>query len=154
MQKSRRKHGSPIAAKPATDLEIQLPGSPLSGAETVLLVEDECMVRAYTGHVLRERGYQVLEAADGSEALKLCTEHPGPLHLLLTDVVLPRLSGRELAERTTALRPGLRVLYISGYTGDTVLRHGVIQEDVQFLAKPFSPKALAGKVREVLDSPA
>jgi PAS domain S-box-containing protein len=144
----------PRVEVPATDLEIQLPGSPLRGAETVLLVEDERLVRAYTGHVLRERGYQVLEAADGAEALKLCTEHPGPLHLLLTDVVLPRLSGRELAERTTALRPGLRVLYISGYTGDTVLRHGVIQEDVQFLAKPFTPKALAGKVREVLDSPA
>jgi len=144
----------PHVEVPATDLEIQLPGSPLRGAETVLLVEDERMVRAYTGHVLRERGYQVLEAADGAEALKLCTEHPGPLHLLLTDVVLPRLSGRELAERTTALRPGLRVLYISGYTGDTVLRHGVIQDDAQFLAKPFTPKALAGKVREVLDSPA
>ena len=144
----------PRVEVPATDLEIQLPDHPLRGAETVLLVEDERMVRAYTGHVLRERGYQVLEASDGSEALKLCTEHPGPLHLLLTDVVLPRLSGRELAERSAALRPGLRVLYISGYTGDMVLRHGVIESDVQFLSKPFTPKALAGKVREVLDSPA
>jgi two-component system cell cycle sensor histidine kinase/response regulator CckA len=144
----------PQAEVPASDFDMERSAQSGPGAETVLLVEDEPMVRTYTGTVLRERGYHVLEAANGPEALQLCSEHIGPLHLLLTDVVLPKLSGRELAQRTVALRPGLRVLFMSGYTGDTVLRHGVVEAEVQFLAKPFTPKALANKVRQVLDTPA
>ncbi len=143
----------PRVEAPAGEPPAPPPPLPLPGAETVLLVEDEAMIRSYAALVLREQGYHVIEASDGSEALELCRRHQGPLHLLLTDVVLPRLGGRELAERSAALRPGLRVLFISGYTEDTVLRHGVIKSDVHFLAKPFTPAILIGKVRAVLDGP-
>jgi PAS domain S-box-containing protein len=122
------------------------------GSETVLLAEDEDGVRALVRQVLRAGGYSVLEARDGAEALWLAGQHRGPVDLLITDVVMPGLDGRGLAERLGQRYPGLSVLYLSGYTDDAVVRHGVLQEKVHFLQKPFAPDALARKVREVLDS--
>jgi PAS domain S-box-containing protein len=120
------------------------------GAETVLLAEDEDAVRSLARHVLAGHGYAVLEAADGVQALHLAGRHGGAIDLLVTDVVMPDLGGRELAERLTRLHPAVKVLYISGYTDDAVVRHGVARDEVNFLQKPFSPQALARKVREVL----
>jgi two-component system, cell cycle sensor histidine kinase and response regulator CckA len=127
------------------------PGLARGGSETVLLAEDEDAVRALTRTVLQGKGYSVLEAADGEGALRVAAAHAGPIHLLVSDVVMPGLGGRGLAERVLALRPGLRVLYLSGYTDDAVVRHGVLHENVNFLQKPFAVAALAQKVREVLD---
>jgi PAS domain S-box-containing protein len=124
------------------------------GSETVLLAEDEDGVRALVRQVLRAGGYAVLEAQDGAEALGLAALPVGPIHLLVTDVVMPGLDGRGLAERLAGRHPGLKVLYLSGYTDDEVVRRGVSQEEVHFLQKPFSPAALVRKVREVLDAPA
>jgi CheY-like chemotaxis protein len=121
------------------------------GTETLLVVEDEDSVRRMIGDVLRGCGYTVLEATDGAEALAVSAGHPGPLHLLLTDVVMPQLSGSELAARLGQQRPGARVLFMSGYTNDAVFRHGVLPTGAPFLAKPFTPLELAAKVRELLD---
>jgi CheY-like chemotaxis protein len=93
----------------------------------------------------------VREAQSGLQALQICGQHRGPIHLLVTDVVMPQMSGRQVAERLLAQRPGLKVLYLSGYTEDAVVRHGVVETEVAFLSKPFTPAALADKVREVLD---
>jgi PAS domain S-box-containing protein len=122
------------------------------GTETVVLAEDDEAVRGFARRVLAAAGYAVLEAGDGDAVVSLARSHPGPIHLLVTDVVMPGLGGRELAERVTAVRPGVRVLYLSGYTPDAVLRHGVEQDGAAFLQKPFSPAALTAKVREVLDA--
>jgi PAS domain S-box-containing protein len=124
------------------------------GSETVLLVEDDGAVRALARHVLLGAGYAVLEAGNGEEALRVGAEHRGAIHLLVTDVVMPDMGGRQLAERLLGLRPEMRVLYVSGYTDDAVVRHGVLEDEVHFLPKPFLPDALAHKVREVLDAPA
>ena len=123
------------------------------GTETILLVEDDPSVRALTRHVLRGGGYTVLEAEDGPAAVAQAAAHPGPIHLLMTDVVMPGLGGREVAERVSAGRPGVLVLYTSGYADDAVVRHGLVEENVHFLQKPFLPSLLLHKVREVLDGP-
>jgi PAS domain S-box-containing protein len=121
------------------------------GSETVLLVEDEVRVRSLARRMLESEGYKVLEVPGGMEALLMASQHKGPIHLLLTDVVMPLMSGRELAERLAKQRPEMKILYMSGYTDDTVVRHGVLESGVAFLQKPFAPEVLARKVREVLD---
>ena len=123
------------------------------GTETVLLVEDDEVVRKLVGEVLDDEGYRLLEAANGIAALSICAQYEGPIHLLLTDVVMPEMSGRELANRLNAMRPEVKVLYMSGYTDDVILHHGVLDEGPEFIQKPFTPDALAHKVREVLDCP-
>jgi two-component system cell cycle sensor histidine kinase/response regulator CckA len=129
-----------------------LPAVTARGGEVVLLVEDQPEVRQVARRMLQLQGYQVLEARDGPEALEVQTRHVGPIDILITDVIMPGMSGRHLAEQLTALRPGLPVLFLSGHTGDAVLSRGVREESVAFLAKPFSADDLARKVREVLDS--
>jgi len=122
------------------------------GSETVLVVEDEEMVRGLVRNVLQMSGYTVLEAWDGESAVALAQQHPGPIHLLLTDVVMPGgMSGRTVAERAVALRPGLQVLFMSGYTDDAIVRHGVEYEGTAFIQKPFTPAALTQKLRELLE---
>ena len=127
---------------------------PVGGTETLLLVEDNEAVRRLARRVLQERGYTVLEAGRGDEALQLAAGHDGPITLLVTDFVMPGLSGLELAARLEAERPGLRLLYMSGYTGETIGHHGALEPNTSFIQKPFSPDGLARKVREVLDGPA
>ena len=121
-----------------------------SGSETILVVEDEERVRKLIARVLTSRGYTVLEAARGEEALRLAETHAGPLDLALVDVVMPEMSGPDLVRQIEPLRPGMRVLYISGHTEEAIGRHG-LPETGAFLRKPFLPDGLAGKVREVLD---
>jgi two-component system cell cycle sensor histidine kinase/response regulator CckA len=126
------------------------PESP-RGSETVLVVEDEEIVRKLACQSLRHYGYQVVEAANAGEALLACERHNEPIPLMVTDVVMPQLSGRELAARLSHLHPEMRVLYMSGYTSDTAILHGLSESTTMFLPKPFTPDALAHKVREVLD---
>jgi len=122
------------------------------GSETVLLVEDEPEVRGLARDILHQQGYTVLEAADGDQALRVGREHRGLIHLLVTDVVMPQMGGRELADRLQAGRSELKVLYVSGYTDDAILRQGVSETGTAFLPKPFTAAALAHKVRQVLDA--
>ena len=120
------------------------------GTETILVVEDQEPVRNLTVTVLKERGYRVLDASHGTDALLVAERHSGPIHLLLTDVVMPRMTGKELAERLKPLRPEMKVLYMSGYAADIIARRELLESDVAYLAKPFAPDVLAAKVREVL----
>ena len=121
------------------------------GTETVLVVEDEPGVRCLARQALEARGYRVLEASDGETALQICREHVGQIDLLLTDVVMPRMSGRELGQQVAEISPHTQVLFTSGYTDDAVVRHGVYQSESDFLQKPFTIQGLLKKVREVLD---
>ncbi len=130
------------------------PPASLRGSETILVVEDDEMIRNLVRKVLRTNGYTVLVAANGGDAERVSEQHEDPIHLLMTDVVLPGLNGREVARRVVAARPGIRVLYLSGYTDDAIVHHGVLESGVEFLQKPFTPAVLGRKVREVLDSPA
>ncbi|MGZ4732650.1 MAG: ATP-binding protein [Terriglobales bacterium] len=122
------------------------------GTETILLVEDDPAVRALANSILRDKGYAVLAPQHATEAEQICAQHPGPIHLLLTDLVMPGMNGRELARRAAALRPQIRVLYMSGYTDDALVRHQVSENIFAFIQKPFAPALLEAKVREVLDS--
>lgn len=123
----------------------------LEGTETVLLVEDQDEVRAVALEVLRRFGYHVLEARNAGEALLHCERHPLAISLLLTDVVMPQMNGRELAERLQPLRPNMRVLYMSGYTDNAIVQHGILEAGIEYLQKPLVPDVLARRVREVLD---
>ena len=127
-------------------------GETLRGSETVLLLEDDEVVRRLIADVLEMNGYRVLTATNGSEALLVSERHKGPIHLLMTDVVMPGMSGREAAERLGKSRPKMKVLYMSGYTDEAIVHHGVLDPGVAFLEKPFTPDEVARKVREVLDS--
>jgi CheY-like chemotaxis protein len=150
-------HGTPFKIY-LPQVDERLPGKSLpgikgmpTGTETILVVEDEEGVRALTKNVLQTCGYTVLEAKDGMAALRLAEGHPGPIHLLLTDVVMPVMSGRKVAELMAVLKPGIKTLFTSGYTDDAVVRHGVLEAETPFLQKPYPPGAVARKVREVLD---
>jgi PAS domain S-box-containing protein len=136
-----------------TGAETATPGRSPSGTETVLLVEDEAMVRNLLRGMLELRGYRVLTASSGEEAVDVASGYRGPLHLMVTDVVMPGMGGPELAARLAPLHPELRVLYVSGYTDDAILRHGVREGLAAFLQKPFTLDALARKIRDVLDAP-
>jgi PAS domain S-box-containing protein len=125
--------------------------SPPRGTETILLAEDEAPVRGLAREVLQMLGYTVLEAASGEEALERCQQHAGPMHLLVTDVVMPGMSGPELAARLAPMSSALKVLYLTGYTDDAIVQHGVLEPGTLLLHKPFTPDALAHRVREVLD---
>ncbi len=127
------------------------PVAPRGGSETVLVVEDEDVVRSMACRGLREHGYTVLEARNGAEALALVEENPGSIHLVVSDVVMPEVGGRELAARLIVLDPTLPVLYMSGYTGEDVVQRGLMDADAPFQQKPFTPDGLARSVRELLD---
>ena len=128
----------------------ELVGTPV-GTETVLLAEDDELLRPLARGLLGKLGYTVLEAANADQARALARDHPGPIHLLLADVVMPGQSGRELARSLTQVRPDMRVLYMSGYTDDAIVRHGILERGLNYLQKPFTPAALALRVRDVLD---
>ncbi len=142
---------------PATDLEREpvspaAPAVPVRGAaETILLVEDEQLVRNLTREILVRNGYAVLEAADGLEALGAAGSYDGPIHLMVTDVVMPRMSGRELVEQILPLRPEMRVLYVSGYSEEAIAHQGQLTPGIELLPKPFTPGVLTAKIREILD---
>ncbi|HKE10255.1 MAG TPA: ATP-binding protein, partial [Myxococcota bacterium] len=142
---------------PTVDLPAEVPVFPErlagdGGNETVLLVEDEDAVRRLVCRVLESAGYRVFEADTPLEALHFCERHPEPIDLMLTDVVMPGMSGRELATRTATLRPEMRVLYVSGYMEEVMAQDGVRGPEIAFLGKPFTPEELTRKVREVLDA--
>jgi hypothetical protein len=138
---------SPLESTKRDHVAIEM----LHGSETVLLVEDEDIVRELACRVLQMYGYNVLAARSGMEALLICERHPIPIHLLVTDVVMPKMNGRELAKRLKALYPKMRVLFTSGYTGEAINRHGDLEPDFSFLQKPFTPDILVRKIRELLD---
>jgi len=122
------------------------------GTETVLLAEDEDIVRDLCVRILNELGYSVLQAGNGDEAIALALGYGERIDLLLTDVVMPGMSGRELANQLKRIHPESKVLFSSGYTDNAIVHHGVLDEGVSFIGKPYSPLALAKKIREVLDS--
>jgi two-component system, cell cycle sensor histidine kinase and response regulator CckA len=142
-----------VGAKvPAAQEKAAQPSGPLTGAETILLVEDEARVRKLIVDVLTSRGYRVLEATRAEEAIRLCRMYAGEIDLAVVDVVMPEVSGPELVRQMAPLRPKTNVLYISGYTDEAIVHHGIPESGAAFLQKPFLPDALARKVREVLDS--
>jgi CheY-like chemotaxis protein len=139
-------------ATPASPSPETVPASsPVGGQETLLIVEDEPMILEMASLALEPLGYRILTAPDGPSALAAAGTHDGPIHLLVTDVIMPRMGGRELASRLQALRPGIRVLYASGYTDEAVDVQGVLEDGIQFLQKPYTPPILAARIREVLD---
>jgi len=140
--------GSPIRPTASPD------ASRRRGTETILLVEDEPQVRAVAMTILRRQGYHVLEAENGAGALVLCEEHPAAIHLLLTDVIMQRMSGPVLAEQLGRIRPGMKVLFMSGYTDRAIIDHALIDANAAFIQKPFTPDQLAQRVRDVLDGAA
>jgi PAS domain S-box-containing protein len=147
----------PFAGKPAApgppEAAAVAPAEPARAGETILVAEDEDTVRGLVRQILQIKGYRVLEARHGREALELASQFEGRINLLVTDVVMPHMSGRELTDRILTSRPGLKVLFISGYTDNVIDPHGLLEPGVHFLQKPFSPEVLARKVREILDSP-
>jgi len=122
------------------------------GSETILLVEDEESLRKLADMFLRDNGYQVLAAGDGAQALQVARQHAGPIHLLLTDVVMPGINGRVLAERLAPSQPDMKILYMSGYTDSFIAGHGVLEAGSHLLHKPFTEETLTRKVRELLDA--
>ncbi|MBE9547619.1 MAG: response regulator, partial [Proteobacteria bacterium] len=134
------------------DEKEQTPVDDLSGSGTVLIVEDDDGLRKLAQAVLHQHGYRVLDAENGEDALRVSKEHEGPIHLLLTDMIMPKMGGKKLAERLQPLYPRMKVIYMSGYTDNTIVRHGVLAPKLNFIQKPFTPEALARKVRKALES--
>jgi PAS domain S-box-containing protein len=143
----------PRAAGQEIDLEEFVVPMTLDGTETILLVEDQDEVRRVAQEILVRHGYHVIAAQNAGEALLGCERHPRTIHLLLTDVIMPQMSGRELAERLATIRPEMRVLYMSGYTDNAIVYHGILDSGLPYVQKPLVPESLARRVREVLDSP-
>jgi two-component system, cell cycle sensor histidine kinase and response regulator CckA len=122
------------------------------GTETILLVEDDAALRNLARRILTDAGYRVIEARTSTTAIELGTSYPGVIDLVLTDVVMPQMNGRAVGERLSALRPGIRVLFMSGYTDDIVVKRGIRSQQTDFLQKPFTPEQLVRRIREVLDA--
>jgi two-component system cell cycle sensor histidine kinase/response regulator CckA len=142
-----RVDGAPAVTSEAAPVPIQL-----TGHETILLVEDDEQVRVMLCLLLRRHGYQVLDAQNGGEAFLISEQHQGPIHLLLTDVVMPRMNGKQLAVRLQPVHPSMKVLFMSGCTDSAVVHQGVLEADAAFLQKPITPGMLLRKTREVLDA--
>jgi two-component system cell cycle sensor histidine kinase/response regulator CckA len=142
--------GATLQAAPRPKTKVKMP----VGSETILLVEDDAQVRDLARQVLEGQGYKVLEVENGQEALQLADHYADPIHLLLTDVVMPGMDGRALAEQLLQTRPNLKTIFISGYADETIAHHGILEPGIALLQKPFSPVDLARKVREILDAPA
>jgi CheY-like chemotaxis protein len=136
-----------VLQRPARTRDAAKPG------ETILLVEDEPAVRSLARRVLEARGYEVLEAGTGQEAINAASNRNGPIHLMVSDVVVPDMNGRKIADQILPIRPDIKLLFMSGYTDEDVKGHGVLTQEAAFLEKPFTPDSLARKVREVLDTP-
>jgi len=139
--------------EPEQKRPLKLVEEMLPGTETLLLVEDESAVRQSEREFLTLNGYSVLDARDGRDAISIAREYDGTIDMMITDVIMPHMSGAKLAEQLLLERPGMKVLFVSGYAETTVLRHGAIDVTTRFLQKPFSLKMLAKKIREVLDAP-
>ncbi len=142
----------PSVDAPVDSVRVSGASTDTDGTETILLVEDDDQVRAVARTILRKKGYLVIEARSAGEALIQSEKQPGVIHLLLTDVVMPQVSGPEFAKRLSSARPGMKLLCMSGYTDDSIVRHGVLEAHIAYLQKPITPHALTTKVREVLDS--
>ena len=140
----------PRVSEPAVESVGPETQSTAGASETILVVEDEKAVRDLTMRMLERLGYRLLAAASGAEAIEVSRAFAGTIHLLLTDVVMPNMSGRQLADELALSRPGMKVLYLSGYTENTVLHHGVLDANVEFLPKPFSREVLSRRIREIL----
>jgi len=141
-----------VAEQPETVEITDASADFLAGTETILLVEDEELVRKLSRAMLETCGYTIIEACDGLEALKICDEGSCKIDLLLTDVVMPQMGGRELAEKLTERLPDIKILFTSGYTDDAVIRHGIIETNTNFIQKPFTFDTLNRKVRKLLDA--
>jgi CheY-like chemotaxis protein len=142
----------PTIERPAEELPMRGDASMPRGTETILVVEDEDTVRHLTVRMLKSLGYHVLEARHGGEALLICERYKEPIHLVLTDVVMPHVGGREMMKRLQEIRNDFKILYTSGFTEDRILDHGVVGKDAPLLVKPYTSEAMAQKVRSVLDS--
>lgn len=143
----------PRVDAPADELHRPREPGTVAGTETILLAEDDAMLRPLAKGLLEKLGYTVLAAENAAGALEAAEKHAGPIHLLVADVVMPGASGRELARQLERIRPTTKVLYVSGYTDDAIVHHGMLESGLNFLQKPFTPAILARKVRDVLDAP-
>jgi two-component system cell cycle sensor histidine kinase/response regulator CckA len=144
----------PLADEALEENKVEVMAEALPrGDETVLVVEDDEVVRKLIVQILKRQGYNLLEAGDGKDALQICEQHKGTAHLVVTDVVLPGMNGREVADHLLSLCPGMKVLYMSGYTDNAIAYHGVLERGVNYIQKPFTLEGMARKVRQILDSP-